>query len=305
VKLLVVAMMVGLLVFAYGCEEVKKFLPETNVTEINNSEPQYDNLTVDIPPPPPSEVTSSLVPHPGNLSVYVLQVSSGEAVLAISPEGETLLINSGPEQDALSVVREIRNLGYNQLDYVVATTPDPQYIGGLPSIFRRLSPGTIIYSGLPAPDAFLNYAAPRWINLPTDEIFDFGSASIRVMVPYDDVGYSPRESTNTLPVAITFGSQSFVVLSKCDDDCQILVDDDLSSNFYQVLFLANEGSCQDNTRYLLSSSDRWVVQPVRTPACAAVEQTLQELGLKYKSVLEGKIEFTTDGVSTSMHYVPT
>jgi competence protein ComEC len=75
-----------------------------------------------------------------NLRVYFLNVGQGDAVLIVTPNGNTLLYDAGPPGDAL--VRELDHIlprGMRTLDAVVLSHPDADHIGGLTGLTSRYS----------------------------------------------------------------------------------------------------------------------------------------------------------------------
>ena len=68
----------------------------------------------------------------GHLVILHMNVGQGDATLVIAPSGETILIDAGDKIRGRKVVTErLRTMGYDRLDYVVATHYDADHIGGL------------------------------------------------------------------------------------------------------------------------------------------------------------------------------
>ena len=80
----------------------------------------------------------------GELVVDVLDVGQGDAVLIRTSE-KTVLIDAGTAKSA--VPRQLRQLGVNRLDLVVATHPHADHIGGMANVVDAFEIGLYLDSG--------------------------------------------------------------------------------------------------------------------------------------------------------------
>lgn len=71
--------------------------------------------------------------------VHFIGVGQGDAILIQSPNGKTMLIDGGVRGEGPNVVSYLREQGVDSLDYVVATHPDADYIGGLLAVLNSIS----------------------------------------------------------------------------------------------------------------------------------------------------------------------
>ncbi len=86
----------------------------------------------EVPPPVEPDVAKDML-------VHYLNVGQGDSAFIELPNGETMLIDSGDEKYADSVISYISNLGYNTIDYVIATHPHDGHIGGMAKIFEKFT----------------------------------------------------------------------------------------------------------------------------------------------------------------------
>ena len=84
---------------------------------------------------------SSLLARP--LRVHFLDVGQGNSTFIELPTGETMLIDGGTASCSSFVSDYIRNLGHERIDYLVATHPHEDHIGGLISIIGSFEIGEI------------------------------------------------------------------------------------------------------------------------------------------------------------------
>lgn len=93
---------------------------------------------------------SLLVPMPihaelqGPLVILHMNVGQGDATLIIAPSGETILFNGGDKSTGREVVTaRLRTLGYDKIDYVIASHYDADHIGGLDDAGALLAAGVV------------------------------------------------------------------------------------------------------------------------------------------------------------------
>ena len=68
----------------------------------------------------------------GPLVILHMNVGQGDATLIIAPSGETILFDGGDKSTGRKVVTaRLRTLGYDKIDYVIASHYDADHIGGL------------------------------------------------------------------------------------------------------------------------------------------------------------------------------
>lgn len=87
---------------------------------------------------------------PGVLRVSFLDVGQGDAVYTRAPSGNDMLIDGGPSDVVLRSIAEAMPWGDRAIDAVIATHPDADHIGGLPSVLSRYDVGMLFESGAPS-----------------------------------------------------------------------------------------------------------------------------------------------------------
>jgi beta-lactamase superfamily II metal-dependent hydrolase len=111
------------------------------------------------PPPAPSPASSSkrfLGDKPdGKLHVYFFDVGQGDAALIVSPEGRTVLVDTGPASAVNHLVNRLPELLANRLDLVVLTHPAADHYGALDAVQKVADPRRMLEPQLPeAPSAY-------------------------------------------------------------------------------------------------------------------------------------------------------
>ena len=85
------------------------------------------------------------------LQVYFVDVEGGQATLFVTPEKESLLIDTGwPDyegRDAGRIVAAAKQAGLSKIDYVLITHFHDDHVGGAPQLAERFPVGTFIDHG--------------------------------------------------------------------------------------------------------------------------------------------------------------
>ena len=78
-----------------------------------------------------------------NLTVHFIDVGQADAILIELPNGQNMLIDGGNAGNANSILSYIRQRRITTIDYLVATHPHADHIGGLPAIINAMNIGEV------------------------------------------------------------------------------------------------------------------------------------------------------------------
>ena len=85
------------------------------------------------------------------LQIYFVDVEGGQATLLVTPEKQSLLIDTGwpgnDGRDADRIVAAAKKAGISKIDYVVITHFHTDHGGGLPQLIERIPVGTVFDHG--------------------------------------------------------------------------------------------------------------------------------------------------------------
>jgi competence protein ComEC len=118
-------------------------------TEIPSDNGKDDSSSISDPETPvvneDSEEPVVVVPVNTELSkplkAHFIDVGQADSIFIELPNGQTLLIDAGDSKNGNQVVNYVKSLGYSQLDYVVATHPHADHIGGMTTVINNLKIG--------------------------------------------------------------------------------------------------------------------------------------------------------------------
>ena len=82
----------------------------------------------------------------GLLHVYALDVGQGDAILIVTPEGQQMLVDGGPDAETtLAAVSSLMPPGDRTLDVVAATHLDSDHVGGLLGVMERYGVSIVLH----------------------------------------------------------------------------------------------------------------------------------------------------------------
>ncbi|MFB4164063.1 MBL fold metallo-hydrolase [Alteribacillus sp. JSM 102045] len=81
------------------------------------------------------------------LDFHFLDVGQGDSTLVVSDTGAAMLIDGGQPDHGKEIVRYLKNAGIEKLEWVVATHPDIDHIGGLVEVLKKVEVENVLDSG--------------------------------------------------------------------------------------------------------------------------------------------------------------
>lgn len=91
--------------------------------------------------------TATPAPAAKEMFVHFIDVGQGDSTFIQAPNGKNMLIDAGTKEYGDDVVSYLKSLNVTKIDYVVATHPDADHIGGLAHVINAFTVGEFINSG--------------------------------------------------------------------------------------------------------------------------------------------------------------
>lgn len=252
----------------------------------------------------------------GRLHVIFLDVDQGDAILIVTPSGQRILVDGGPDPvEAVRVLNDHLPFWDRSLDLLVSTHTDEDHLAGLVGIIQRHSIGTVV-EGVPGSSPLYLRWQQALEEKSIQPITVLRGASIQLgdgltlnvlNPPVDSNSSSDRNSNNqSVVLRLQYGEVSFLLTGDIEEEVELeLLREgyDLSST---VLKVPHHGSRDSSSPFFLRAVNPTVaiVQSGEENRYGHPHQDVIERLKKivaddglYATSLHGTVELTTDGRS--------
>jgi len=252
--------------------------------------------------PVPSE------PNPSDLlAIRFIDVGEGDAILVVQGD-YAMLVDGGPAEMGAHVFSYLRDHGITTLDYVVATHPFADHVGGLPDVFSRVRVRNVllpmIYHDTTAYNAFLLAVENSRANVAVPfagYTFALGNAVVTVLSPSPTDQWDNR-ANYSIVMRIEFGSTGFLLMGDAMREVEANLLDSDARLSADVLKVARHGASSATTSGFLDA-----VNPAIAVISAGndnsflsqeVLRRLANAGVHtFRTDINGSIVITSDGTT--------
>lgn len=243
------------------------------------------------------------------LLVHFLDVGQGDCELVCLPSGKVMLIDAGDNGEESIITRYLDKLGIKRIDYLVATHPHADHIGGMEEIIKGYEIGEIYMPRVEAEsktfERMLDAIDEKGLLIHTGEtgkvIFSEDSIKARILSPQKGKLYEDKNN-NSLVIKLEYQDRSFLFTGDIEEDAER---DILSAKEYisaDVLKVAHHGSSTSSiSEFIDKTQPQYAIiscgegNEYGHPHKETLDK-LESLGIKVLRTDElGTIIITTDG----------
>ena len=234
------------------------------------------------------------------LSVTFLDVGQGDAALFLTPNGSTILVDTGSGfSSARSIRAHLGGLGIRKIDLLVISHFHADHAGGLDRLTEEIHVRRVV--GPRSPSKYRDF-----VDIVTrgDTLFVDPSVFIEVLAPSTDSS-AGTENESSVVIRIGFGKRSFLLTG----DAERSIEAGLISTYGQalksdVVKIPHHGSSTSSSRSFVLRSSPWVAvvsvglkNRFDHPDPSVIQRWEETADVVLTTAKEGGISFSTDGDS--------
>lgn len=250
---------------------------------------------------------------PGILKVHFIDVGQADSILIQNNAGN-MLIDAGNNEDSDLVVKYLKKQGVSKLDYVIATHPHEDHIGGMDVIVGSFGIGKIIMpkaqNNTATFEDLLDAISKKGLKVTSPipgAVFKLGIDEFAILAPnsssYDDL------NNYSVVLRLFHGKNSFLFMG----DAETLSESEILSKGYElpadVIKIGHHGSDSSTSNAFLSAvHPQYAVISVGVdnsyghPTPSTIKTLISSETKVYRTDENGTIVISSDGVTISTSF---
>lgn len=282
---------------------------DSEITALPSENIKKENETVSADTP--ETITNS----DNKLISHIIDVGQGDSIFIELPDSDKcILIDAGEYDKAQTIITYIHNLGYDTLDYVVATHPHSDHIGGLPEVIDNFNVKTIYLSPESSTtktyEKLLNSVKSSKANVITGKsgvsILKTKDVDINIVAPIE----TKFDNLNNASIVIklTYKNNSFLFTGDAEKDEENTITANIDADILKVGHHGSSSSTSQNFIDRVTPTYAVISCGLNNDYGHPHKETLDILSQNkistYRTDLSGTIIFTSDGNNISVNAKP-
>lgn len=190
------------------------------------------------------------------LTAEFFDVGQGDSSLFILPDGKTMLVDAANNSDGRTIVSALNKKGIKKIDYLVATHPHADHIGGMAYVINNVEIGKIFAPKIPSRQVPTSKTYENFLTAVKEKGLKITAASSGPLFSGDDYiadCLSPvsneYDDLNNYSVVIhlTYGAHSFLLMGDAEAEVEQQLLNNHSNIKSNVIKLGHHGSSTSTT----------------------------------------------------------
>jgi len=260
----------------------------------------------------PAEATTTVptATSGAKLKVYYIDVGQGDSEFLELPNGQTMLIDAGNPENGSQIVSYIKGLGHSKIDYLIATHPHADHIGGMATVVNGLDIRKIympkVSTNTQTYEELLTAIKNKGLQVNTAKagvnLFKSGNLNADFIAPVNITGHDLNQYSAV--ILLTYGDNKFLFMGDAGEQSEIQITAMVKAD---VLKVGHHGSNTATSQAFLNKvHPKYTVIEVGKgnsyghPTAATLTK-LQSIGATiYRTDKDGTIIFTSDAKTISI-----
>ena len=283
--------------------------PESSLSSASESaRPQSSGASVS----QAATTTEAPAPESGaKLKVHYIDVGQGDSEFLELPNGQTMLIDAGNPENGSQIVSYIKGLGHDKIDYLIATHPHADHIGGMATVVNGLAIGKIYMPKVSTTtqtfEGLLSAIQGKGLKVNTAKasvnLFRAGNLNADFIAPVNITGDDLNQYSAV--IMLTYGDNKFLFMGDAGEPSESQITADVKAD---VLKVGHHGSNTATSQTFLNKvHPKYAVIEVGKgnsyghPTAVTLSK-LQGIGATiYRTDNDGTIIFTSDAKTITVN----